>query len=479
MTEDSNIETLSGLGNEAKHYDLVVIGSGPAGEKGAAQAAYFGKSVALIERESILGGAAANTGTLPSKTLRETALTLAGFKSRELYGVDLSLRREATVRDFMFHEERVAAIERKRVEKNIEKHKVEHFHGFASFVDPHTVRAIGSGGAQTFLRGDVILIATGSSPRMPDEVPKDDPRVYDSDTILKLGGMPKSIVVIGGGVIGCEYACTFSALGIEATLIHGGDRILPFLDVEISGALAARMHDRLGIRMMLNSRLESCEPKPDALCIKVVGGESFDTEALLVAAGRTSNVGALNLPAAGVETGKYGVIAVNEHYRTNVPHIYAAGDVIGFPALASTSMEQARVAMCEAFELTYKDHLAPILPYGIYTIPEVSMAGDTEEQLKEKGVDYVVGRASYNQNARGVIIGDTDGFLKLLFRSEDMRLLGIHVVGEIASELVHIGLIALLVNATSDLFIQTCFNYPTLGELYKYATYDALGKRKK
>jgi NAD(P) transhydrogenase len=450
-------------------YDLVVIGSGPAGEKGAAQAAYFGKRVALVEREPVLGGAAANTGTLPSKTLRETALTLSGFRARGLYGVDLSLRREATVKDFLHRERHVVDAERARVGANLDRHRIETFTGAAAFVDPHTVRAGGS-----TLKAGVVLIATGSSPRRPAEFPAAHPHIYDSDTILRLDVMPKRLIVVGGGVIGCEYACMFAALGVEVSLIDGRDVLLPFLDRELSLALKEALV-RLGVKVSTD-KVKAC--RSDAsLRLELASGATLEADAVLVAAGRTSNTGELNLAAAGLATGERGLLEVDAQYRTKVPHIYAAGDVIGFPALASTSMEQARLAMVHAFDLKYKTDLAPVLPYGIYTIPEVAMAGETEESLKAKKVDYVVGRARYDQNARGIIIGDAHGFLKLIFRRDDMKLLGVHVIGEIASEISHIGLTALMAGAGCDLFIRTCYNYPTLGDLYKYAAYDAMGRR--
>jgi NAD(P) transhydrogenase len=460
------------------HYDLVVIGSGPAAEKGAAQAAYFGKRVALIEKEAHFGGAAANTGTLPSKTLRETAVQLSGFRARGLYGVDLSLRRNATVQDFLVRERQVKASEQARIGANLDRHSVDTFEGVGSFVDPHCVRVTAADGSHQDLGAQVVLIATGSSPRPLDIFPLDDPRVWDSDQILNLQFMPKRLTVVGGGVIGSEYACLFAALGVEVSLIDGRDTLLSFLDPEISAALTNSMQ-RLGIKMLMSERVAGCDALDEHIVVRLGSGRTLDADAVLIAAGRISNVGLLNLENAGVTPGHRGLLEVNHVYQTEVPHIYAAGDVIGFPALASTSMEQARLAMVNAFELDYKKEVAPILPYGIYTIPEASMAGESEASLTQKGVDYVVGRASYAQNARGQIIGDEEGFLKLIYRVEDMRLIGVHVVGEIASELVQVGLTAMMMEATSQLFIRTCFNYPTLSELYKYATYDAMGNLQK
>ena len=471
-------------------YDLIVLGSGPAGEKGAAQAAYFGKKVALVERDYHLGGAAASTA-IPSKTLRETSLALSGMRARRLHGVDLSLKRRATVKDFLHHERVVKDAERTRVMNNMQRHNVDIYKGTGSFVDNKTIKVEARGKSPELFRGNKILIATGSNPRRPENFPK-DPRIYDSNSILQIKSpMPKKMVVVGGGVIGCEYACTFTALGVHVSLVHNKDILLPFLDRDISFALENSM-SKMGVNLLMPESVDSCNVKTNYLEIKLGSGEVCKTEAIMLATGRTSNTGELNLEAAGITPGKYGLLTVDQNYQVihpetkkPVPNIYAAGDVIGRPALASTSMEQARYAMIKAFNLEpYKEHVAPILPVGIYTIPESSMAGKTEEECKEEKIDYVAGKAAYKQNARGMIIGDSDGFLKLIFEfnndlNRPMKLLGVHIIGENASELIHIGVNALIMSASSNLFIDACFNYPTLGELYKYATYDAMGNRAK
>jgi NAD(P) transhydrogenase len=472
-----------------KKYDLIVIGSGPAGEKGAAQASYFGKKVALIESDDYLGGAAAST-TIPSKTLRETSLALSGIRARRLHGVDLSLKRQATVQDFLHHERFVKNAERTRVMKNMGKHNIDLFKGVGSFVDKRIIKVESEDDFTEFLKGDIILIATGSSPRRPENIPNDK-RIYDSDSIMKIKRIPKDMIIVGGGVIGCEYACIFAELGVKVYLIHNKDILLPFLDRDISVALRNSMSN-LNIKMFMPESLESCKVKVDNLEIKLNSGTVIRSEVVMLATGRSSNTMLLNLEAAGISPGKYGLLVVNENYQVIHPKtkkpilgIYAAGDVIGAPALASTSMEQARYAMIKAFNLEpYKEHVAPILPVGIYTIPECSMAGLTEEECKYKKIDYVVGKAAYKNNARGMIIGDYDGFIKLIFEFNDklsspMKLLGVHVIGEMASELIHIGVSALIMGVSSNLFIETCYNYPTLGELYKYATYDAMGNRAK
>ena len=455
-------------------FDVVVIGGGAAGICGANTAAIFGERVALVEKMREVGGAGINTGTIPSKTLRETALALSGMRSRKLFGVDLSLRREATVRDFMRHKTTVAVHERRRREEQMRTYNVAAFHGAASFVDPNTVRVA----PDTLLRGERILIATGSSPVRPAEFPFEHPRVHDSDEILEIGVLPKTLAVVGAGVIGAEYACTFAALGVDVHLIDGRDSLLGFLDHEISENIERAM-GAAGVHFIWKEKVTRCDAPPTGdVTLTLSSGATLAANDVLVAAGRKSNTADLNLAVAGLTPGKRGLIKVDTHCRSEVPHIFAAGDVIGPPALAATGMEQARMAMCVAFGFDYKNVVAPILPTGIYTIPEASMAGETEESLKEKGIVYVVGRARYMDNPRGQIIGDENGLLKLIFSRDDMRLLGVHVVGEQATELVHIGLLAMMSNSGAELFNRTCFNYPTLGDLYKYATYEALLKQK-
>lgn len=454
-------------------FDLIVIGCGPAGEKGGAQAAYFGKRVALIERAQFMGGSCINTGTVPSKTLRESALYFSGLKQRGLYGIDYSLKENLTIHDFMHHEREVVEMERIRILKNLELHKIELVRGQASFEDPHTVMISRADGDRR-LTGKVILIATGSKPHRPPEIAFDDIHTFDSDTFLRMDRIPKSLAVIGGGVIGCEYASIFMALGVDVTLVDGRDRLLPFLDYEISSRLLRRLA-ALGMQFWFNERPVKTENSVSGVRLTMKSGKILETEAALFAAGRRAAVDGLALEKAGLALSDRGYITVSENYRTAVPHIYAAGDVIGFPALASTSMEQGRVAVCHAFGLKYKQRVASLLPMGIYTIPEISAAGETEESCKEKKIDYVVGRSLYENNARGHIIGDTAGMLKLIFARADRKLLGVSMIGENATELIHIGLMVLDKGLTIDEFIDQVFNYPTLSETYKYAAYDGLG----
>jgi NAD(P) transhydrogenase len=462
-----------GLVASSEKFDLVVIGCGPAGEKAAAQAAYFGKRVAVIEAAEQVGGSCINTGTVPSKTLRESALYFSGLKQRGLYGIDYSLKENLTVNDFMHHEREVVEMERQRILKNLALHQIELVRGRASFEDAHAVSVSSAQGARQ-LRGEVILISTGSKPHRPAEMAFDDIRVFDSDSFLQMDHIPESLAVIGGGVIGCEYASIFVALGVKVTLVDGRDRLLPFLDAEISERLRVRLA-ALGMNFWFNERPVKVQSTATEVQLVMKSGKTLQSESALFAAGRRAAVDGLSLENVGLGVNERGYISVDEHYRTVVPNIYAAGDVIGFPALASTSMEQGRVAICHAFGFKYKQRVASMLPMGIYTIPEISAAGETEESCKEKGIDYCVGRALYANNARGHIIGDTAGMLKLVFARADKKLLGVSIIGESATELIHIGMMVLDHNGTIDEFIEQVFNYPTLSETYKYAAYEGLG----
>ncbi len=455
-------------------HDLIVIGSGPAGEKGAAQAAYFGKRVALIERGPNVGGAGVNTGTVPSKTLRESALYFSGLRQRGLYGVDYSLREGLTVQGFMHRKDAVVSAERLKIATNLAAHKIELITGTALFEDAHTVKAVDGLGATRSLRGEVILIATGSKPHRPPEIPFDDKTIFDSDSILRMGRIPKSMIVVGGGVIGCEYASIFTAMGVEVSLVDSRERLLPFLDAEISELLRARLAS-LGLKFLFQERAKGTERIAGGVRMTLASGKVVEAETALLAAGRRGAVDGIQLEKAGLGINQRGNIDVNEHYQTQVRHIYAAGDLIGFPALASTSMEQGRVAMCHAFGIPYKQRLASQLPMGIYTIPEISAVGETTESCENRKISYEVGRAKYANNARGQIIGESTGMLKLIFRRDNKQLLGVQIFGEGATELIHLGMAVLESGGAIDTFIELVFNFPTLSELYKYAAYDGLG----
>ncbi|MGE5374101.1 MAG: Si-specific NAD(P)(+) transhydrogenase [Bacteroidota bacterium] len=461
----------------AEKYDLIVIGAGPAGEKGASKAAQYGKRVALIERSPYLGGAGINTGTIPSKTLRESALYFSGLRQRGLFGIDYSLKDNLTVKDFMYRERIVVDKERGMIEQTVRHEKITIVHGEGSLEDAHTVR-VRSAEAETEISGDVILIATGSSPHHPTEIPFDGELIFDSDTILNMQQIPKTMAVIGGGVIGTEYASIFTALGIHVTLIEPRGQIVSFVDSEIRGRLTNQL-ENLGLHFIFNDRMTTIKPQDHHVHVSLEKGGLMEFDVALVAAGRQSNVQGLGLEQVGVKLGERGLILVDENYQTNISNIYAVGDVIGFPALASTSMEQARVAVVHAFDLKYKEKLAPFVPLAVYAIPEVSSVGLTEDDCKARNIDYLVGRSYYEENARGQIIGDMSGMIKLVFSPLDKKLLGAHVIGEQASELIHIAEHVMLTGGPIDAFIDAVYNYPTLSDSYQYAAYDGLANHSK
>jgi NAD(P) transhydrogenase len=459
------------------HFDLLVIGAGPAGEKGAAQAAYFGKRVCLVEKAPKPGGNSVNTGGLPSKTLRETALYFSGLRQRGLYGIEYRVKSDITISDFMFRERAVVESAWQLVGDNLERHHVVTVQGHARIVDAHTVEVTRFREPPQRITADVILIATGSHAVRPDTVPFDGENVVDSDTLLTLPSIPGRMVVVGGGVIGCEYAGTFAALGVRVTLINDRERLLTQLDAEVSAALCAEMTRRLGVQVMLNAEVRDIKVDTGGgrvVTVTLNDGTELAADCVLYCIGRAGATEDLGLEQVGVRVNDRGFVLVDEQLRTTVPSIFAAGDVIGFPALASTSMEQARVAMCHAFDLRYKQRVSPVLPYGVWTVPEVAMVGETEETARAKEISYETGKASFRSNMRGQIIGDLDGFVKLIFRRDDQRLLGCSIVGEGACELIHIAAAVMSFDGTIDYFIQAVFNYPTLSDVYKYAAYDGL-----
>ena len=458
-------------------YDLIVIGAGPAGDIGAAKAAQFGKRVALIEREPYLGGAGINTGTVPSKTLRESALYFSGLQQRGLYGIDYSLKENLTIKDFMYREQTVVEKEREMMAQHVRYEKIVLIQGEASLKDAHTV-SVKTESGESEIDGDIIMIATGSSPHHPPEIPFDGNLIFDSDTILFMKRIPKTMAVVGGGVIGTEYASIFTALGIQVTLIEPRGRIVSFVDSEIGQRLTDQL-SQLGLKFIFDDRMTAMEARDNHVHLTLEKGAQLDFEVALITAGRQSNVQRLGLEKVGVKVGERGLILVDENYRTNIPNVYAVGDVIGFPAIASTSMEQARVAVVQAFDLPYKEHLAPFVPLAVYAIPEVSAIGLTEDECREKNIAYLVGRAYYSDNARGQIIGDMSGMIKLVFSPTDKKLLGAHIIGEQASELIHIASHVMLAGGPIDAFIDAVYNYPTLSDSYQYAAYDGLEKHAK
>jgi NAD(P) transhydrogenase len=455
-----------------ERYDFVVIGAGPAGEKAATQAAYFGKSVAVVEQETP-GGAVVRNAGVPNKTLRETALYLSGFRKRDIYGLSLQLSPEATLERLMGRTTQVIQTRLDAVSQNLDRHGIRLTRGRASLNEDGTV-VVSEDGQTTHLRGEVVLIATGSRPLRPRAVPFDDPDVHDSESILTMDRLPGSLAVIGGGPVGCEYASIFAALGVEVAIIDLAPRLASFLDAEISEGLAA-VFQGMGMRLFLGSTgPASIERRDGRLQVGVPDGETLAFEKVLFAAGRSGNTEGLGLEAVGVAVDDRGRIVVDETFQTSVPGIYAAGDVIGPPALASASMEQGRVAACHAFDIPFKLTVDPLPPMAIYSIPEAAGTGMTEEAAAGAGIDYEVGRGYFVNNTRANISGWTDGLVKLVFRADDRKLLGVHILGEIAGELIHVGQAALHAEADIDRFIHTTYNVPTYTEEYKYAAYNGL-----
>jgi NAD(P) transhydrogenase len=460
-------------------YDLFVLGSGPAGQRAAIQAAKIGKRVAVAEHRAVVGGVCINTGTIPSKTLREAVMYLSGYRQRSIYGASYTVKERITMSDLLFRADQVIKNEIDVTRHQLQRNGVEVIPARAAFVDANSLRltALDGSGEQT-VTTDKVVIAVGTETTRTANIPFDGQRIFTSDDILALKNLPRTLAVIGAGVIGLEYATIFATLGVRVTLIDKRDRLLPFIDSEITDALVYHMRDNRVV-MRLNEGVKSLTPIDCAngprVCIELDSGKKVTAEKALYSIGRTGATGALALDKAGLKSMDRGLLAVNDGFQTNVPNIYAAGDVIGFPSLASTSMEQGRLASCHAFGLPCES--APeTFPYGIYTIPEISTVGKSEEELTEAGVPYEVGRASYKEIARGQIIGDTTGLLKLMFHCETRKLLGVSILGEGASELIHIGQAVLAMGGTIDYFVQTVFNYPTLAECYKTAAFDGINR---
>ena len=458
-------------------YDLIVIGSGPAGQKAAIQAAKLDKRVAVVERTSVLGGVCINTGTIPSKTLREAAIYLTGYRLHTVYGESYAVKQKIGMTDLLARTDHVMRTEIDVVRNQLQRNRVDVYNGHASFLDPHRVRIELNDGGQRDFSAANLIIAVGTCATADAHIPFDGRRVLSSDDILKLTEVPKSLTVVGAGVIGLEYASIFAALGSRVTLIDTRTRLLPFVDGEIIEALAYHLRQqratlRLGEQV---SAIEIEEGSQDGVLVRLESGKQIRTDAALYSIGRTGATAGLNLAAAGLEADHRGRLKVDDQYQTAVGHVYAVGDVIGFPSLASASMEQGRLACCHAFgiETASMPHL---FPYGIYSVPEISMVGKTEEELTADGVPYETGRAAYKEVARGQILGDVTGLLKIIFHLDTRAILGVHIIGEGACELVHIGQAVMALDGTVDYFVNTVFNYPTLAECYKIAGLDGINR---
>ena len=455
-------------------FDLVVIGSGPAGHHAAIQAAKLRKRVMLVERKPLVGGICVNVGTIPSKTMREAVLHLSGFYSKNFYGANRNGSEKISMTDLLFRVQRVIENEVGVTQDQLRRNGVEVVHGVAKFMDSHHIR-VESGVGFAELNGEYIVIATGTKPASNPKVPINGRNIIDSDQILSMPSIPRTLIVVGGGVIGVEYASMFAPLGVRVIIVEKRPRLLEFADTEMVEALSYQMRDNRAT-MRLNEEVDSVEELPEGkVAANLISKKRIIADALLYAVGRQGNVDRLDLPAAGIEADARGRIKVDADFRTTQSHIFAVGDVIGFPSLASVSMEQGRIAAARAFGLQVQTD-PESYPYGIYTIPQISFIGKTEEQLTDADVPYEVGVAYYREIARGQISGHVDGRLKILFHRETLELLGVHIFGENAAELLHIGQAVFKLKGKITYFINTVFNYPTLAECYKTAAFNGLNR---
>jgi NAD(P) transhydrogenase len=457
-----------------RDFDLIVIGSGPAGQRAAIQAAKCGRKVVVIEQREVVGGACVNTGTIPSKTMREAVLHLSGFQFQGIYGVNYHVKEKIAMADLGFRVNQVVKTEADVTQAQLARNGVELINAHATFLDATHIRLENARG-QGDISAPVIIIATGTRPAVSPTVPLNGRSIINSDQILDMPEIPKTFIVVGGGVIGVEYACMFAILGVRVILVEKRPKLLEFADQEIVEALSYHLRDHR-VTLRLNEEVASVEETPEGgVVANLKSNKRITGDALLYAVGRQGNVDDLNLAAAGLEADNRGRIVVDAEFRTKVPNIYAAGDVIGFPSLASVSMEQGRIAAANVCGLQVHSNPANY-PYGIYTIPEISFIGKTEEQLTAEDVPYEVGVSYYRETARGQIRGDTTGRLKIIFHRETREILGVHIIGEGASELLHIGQAAIILKGTVDYFVDTVFNYPTLAECYKQAAFNGINK---
>lgn len=455
-------------------FDLIVIGSGPAGQKAALTAAELGKRVALVDRRTMIGGVCIHTGTIPSKAIREAVLHLAALNERNVYGAGYAVKHDIRMADLLARANFVIANETEVVQSQMRRAGVSLFYGRASFAHANAIH-VENEGQSLELHSHNVLIACGTEPARPNHVPFTPGKIIDSNELLDLMELPKSITIVGGGVIGTEYACMLAVAGVKVTLLDARPRLLEFLDEELTETLQFRLRD-MGVRLCLNEKVDRIELAGNDVECHLKSGKTLRSETLLYCVGRQGATRQLSLELAGLEADDRGRLKVNEMFQTSVPHIYAAGDVIGFPALAATSMEQGRQAALYMFSQPMANETPKIFPYGIYSIPEISVIGQSEQQLSQSNTPYEVGIARYREIARGQILGDPTGILKLLFHPQSRRLLGVHALGTGATELIHIGQAVMAAGLPIDYFVETVFNYPTLAECYKVAALDGLSR---
>jgi NAD(P) transhydrogenase len=459
----------------SSHYDLIVLGCGPAGQRAAVQAAKLRKKVAILDSREVVGGVCVNLGTIPSKSFREAVLYLSGFRQRNIYGSAYRVKSDISMSDLTFRCNQIVQHEIETIDGQLARNRIDVIHGHARFVDTHKIEIESTITGTSSKTADYFVIATGAKPFRPPNIQFDGTHIFDSDDLLQMRDIPRTMTVVGAGVIGIEYASMFAALGTAITIVDGREKILDFVDQEIIDSLMYRMRS-IGVTYKMGEQVENCKIREDGQVVtELKSGKVIVSDCALFSAGRQSATENLGLDKLGIKTLARGLLKVNDHYQTEVPNIYAAGDVIGFPALASTSAEQGRIAACNIFGIEGKASEIP-LPYGIYSIPEIAMVGKNEKELTEKGVPYEVGVARYTENTKGYLIGDRDGVLKLIFHRKNKSLLGVHIIGEGATELVHIGQAVMSFGGGLDYFVNAVFNYPTLTSCYKTAALEGLNK---
>ena len=462
-------------GSSEFDYDLIVIGCGPAGQRAAIQAAKIRKRVAIIDEREVVGGVCVNSGTIPSKSFKEAVTYLSGYRQRHIYGAGYRVKQDIEMQDLTFRCQRIMGTEINVIKDQLARNHVDVMSGHARFVDAHQLEVRPTTGGTVRKTAAKIIVATGAKCFRPPNVSFNGTTIFDSDDILSMAELPRKLTVVGGGVIGTEYGSMFAALGVDVTIVDARKRLLGFVDEEIIECLQYQMRS-MGVTLRLGEEVRSSQPREDGQVVtELKSGKVIVSDAVLYSAGRVSNTAGLGLEGLGIVLDERGRINVNENYQTTQEHIYAAGDVIGFPALASTSAQQGRSASCHAFAIEAQKLNTP-LPYGIYSIPEISFVGMNEEEATQKEIPYEVGSAWYREIARGLILGDENGMLKILFHRETQKVLGVHIIGEAATELIHIGQAVIGLDGGLRYLLDAVFNYPTLAECYKVAAYDGYNK---